>query len=524
MKISLYINHSSEEHVNKNIELINTLDGYLRMANSIRTPEIEIESSGTIDKKYSLEYPIEVDDEIEYEEIDDTEILDSISILKCNYMYIHEFNKYYYVSDIIIMNNKLYRFMLEEDVLMTLKEQFLAIDAIVARNEFTYDINIEDEKEPFEFRQNVQEYVITEGRELVFNPALNSNTKPIYIIKCQSDVNYNNRNNIDSPISCLPAVSGQNAGVTTFANVHAMNASNVDLLGFKILGDESLATFIISLVCYPFEITDLQSSADHKLHLGTTTFNDVDCKYLKRSISKYYKVASFNMNQYQATNSFLNKEPYSKYELYLPYYGYIELKSSDILGCLIEVYYSFDWAAGTAKINVVNATRNYVIKSVTATIGVIIGIGRTNQQQLNDAKTQLAVKAAISSLASVASIGVGAFTDNPFLIASGVTGLSSTATDIGVQLSQMHEKAQTANNSGLEGLYGSQEVRLKVTRYVTKEPSNYAAMYGRPLNTRYLLGDLKGLTLIKDIHLENINATKEELSELKSLLISGIIL
>lgn len=522
MKISLYINHSSPEHVNKNLELINTLDGYLRMANSIRTPEIEIESNGYIDQKYSLEYPIEVDDEIEYEEIDDTETSEAISILKCNYIYIHEFHKYYYVSDIIIMNNKLYRFILEEDVLMTLKEQFLAIDAIVARNQYTYDLNIEDEKEPFEFRQNIQEYVITEGRDLVFNPLIDG-TKPSFIINTQSDFNMAARDPIIAPRSCLPSVFEVAAGKTEFSASYALKADGVYNLSQKIINTSSLATFIMSLIAYPFEI-ELYTNTPIRLHVGQDALAEVDAYVVKNNISKYYKVAAFNMNQYQATNSYLNKEPYSKYELYLPYYGYIDLKSSDIIGCLIEVYYSFDWVNGTAKINVVNATRNYIIKSLTATVGIIIGIGRTNQQELNDAKTQLAVKSAISSIASVASIGVGAVTENPFLIASGVTGLSSTATDIGVQLSQMHEKAQTANNSGLEGLYGSQEVRLKVTRYITKEPSNYAAMYGRPLNTRYFLGDLKGYTIIKDIHLENINATKEELDELKSLLISGIII
>lgn len=519
MKISLYINRSSEEHVNKNLEFIITLDGYFRIANSLKNPEIDIESNGYVKHNYGLSYPIEVDDEIIYEDIDDVSILEDISILKCNYIYIEDFNRYYYVSDIVILNNRIYRFILFEDVLMSLKNEFLKLDGIVARNEFTYNINIEDEKEPFEFYQNTIEYNL--GNNGLFNTILDPASTNYYISTIEKGASYDG-NSIQGIDSNLPAVRYTVAGINKFKKAYATTVVNVNNLADSIVDHEDYGTFIASLIAYPFNIeTD---NNYENLTLGNTLIPDVLVWPCKDSQSKYYKAASFRWNDYNIARGFLAYEPYSKYEIYLPYYGYIELKSSDFKDSTIDIYYSFDYENGTAKINVLNSTKNYIIKSVTANIGVKISISRTNNQELSDEKTQLAIKSTISGLAGVAQIAAGAYTGNAFLVAGGAQALTSTAIDISSKLNMMHEKAQTSNNTGLEGLYGSQNVKLKFTRYVTKEPSNYAKIYGRPLNNRAFLSDLHGYTVVSDIHLDNMDATKEELDELKSLLKTGVVL
>lgn len=512
MEITLYTNHSDNIVVNKNIELLISLSGNFRIANSLLTPSLDIESNGIIKENYELSY----DDNIET----DISILEDTSIFKCNYIYIHDLKRYYFVRDIIIINNKLYQFQLVEDTIVSLKEQYLKLDAIVERNQYRYDLNLEDNKMTYEFYQNVDEYDL--GNNNFFNTTLDSASTNYYLSVVEKGASYDG-NLINGVASDLPSVNYTTAGINKFKKSYATSVVNINNLADVIVEHSDYGSFLASLVAYPFQI-ETENNFDY-LTLGNTLIPSVIVYETKDTQSKYHLIASFYVNNYVGWgDDYMKREPYSTYELYLPYYGYVELKSSDILNNLIEIYYSFDYANGTAKINIYNKTKEYIIKSVTANIGVKISLNRTNYQELSDAKTQLAIQSAISGVASALSIGVGAVTSNPYLLSSGVTGLVSTAIDVSTKLTMMHEKAQTSNNTGLEGLYGSQNVKLKVTRYVKREPSNYSSYYGRPLIQTIKLNQLVGFTTIKEIHLDDVDATKIEKDDLLNKLFNGIIL
>lgn len=523
MKITLYRNESEDKKVNKDLNYLTTLDGYLRSSCSLNEPIFEIESDGDIENVEEIETTegYEVDTFEGYEiEFSNTE-----SIFKCNYIYVLEFNRYYYVTDIIIYNNKLYGFLCVEDYLMSLKDKFLSLKALVSRNEYVYDEYIEDEKQLFDYKLRMNEYDVTYTDELNFNPSLDDENKFNYIINVLTDVGGVIKPNVESPNSSLPDVSDITSGKTLFSTPFAMKLTDVDYMTLYVLDHESDASYIISLICYPFEITDVDYLHTQHVVLGKHIINTASYNQLNHNTSKYYKVARFYINTYAGFGrGYLEHEPYSTYELYLPYYGWVTLKSTDTIDKLIEVYYSFDWINGTAKINIINATDNIVIKSVSANVGIKISVNRTNQQQLNDEKTQLAITSAIKGVSSIASIVGGAYTGNPYLLSGGVTGLASTVANIGASLSKMHERAETSNNSGKDGLYGSQKVKLKVTKMIKLTPTDYNKFYGKPLNQTKLLSTLKGYTEIKDIHLDGLDATKTEIDNLYALLTSGVIL
>lgn len=87
MELKIYNNKSNINVLNKNITLIDTLSFNLKS---------------------------------------DTSILQPILILKNyksgNYCYIKELNRYYYITDIKVLNGGLYQLQLEVDVLMTYKD------------------------------------------------------------------------------------------------------------------------------------------------------------------------------------------------------------------------------------------------------------------------------------------------------------------------------------------------------------------------------------------------------------------
>ena len=65
-------------------------------------------------------------------------------IPKFNYVYIPLFNRYYYVTDITSIKNKLWQMSLTVDVLMTYKEALLACTGYIDRNENEYNGLIPD--------------------------------------------------------------------------------------------------------------------------------------------------------------------------------------------------------------------------------------------------------------------------------------------------------------------------------------------------------------------------------------------
>ena len=88
MNITLYKNSSDKRCMNKKITAVSTLIGNLKDACSIINPSIIIET-----------------DDIDF-----------------NYMYIKEFNRYYFVNDITIIRNKLIQVDGTVDVLMSNKD------------------------------------------------------------------------------------------------------------------------------------------------------------------------------------------------------------------------------------------------------------------------------------------------------------------------------------------------------------------------------------------------------------------
>ena len=61
-----------------------------------------------------------------------------------NYVHIPEFNRYYFVRGITSVRNKIWDITLHVDVLMTYRTQILSLTAEVDRNEFDYDLLLED--------------------------------------------------------------------------------------------------------------------------------------------------------------------------------------------------------------------------------------------------------------------------------------------------------------------------------------------------------------------------------------------
>lgn len=84
-------------------------------------------------------------------------LLDNVSVLKpsftirgtanlanYNYVYIPDFKRYYFITNITSMRNMLWKVDCRVDVLMTYREQLKKTDAIITRNEKTWNLYLND--------------------------------------------------------------------------------------------------------------------------------------------------------------------------------------------------------------------------------------------------------------------------------------------------------------------------------------------------------------------------------------------
>ena len=187
----------------------------------------------------------------------------------------------------------------------------------------------------------------------------------------------------------------------------------------------------------------------------------------------------------------------------------------------MDIYYHFDFNSTKAQIFLIMDGEK-TISIYSCDIGVKIPIGRTNQQELDDEKKQLGISTAVSTLGSSIAIGAGAYTGNSMMIASGVTGLTSTMANVASKLSTMHLKGNFDIPSSLDGLYSPQDAFIKRT-YMKPLNYDYRAFKGNQYNKTANIGDIYGYIQIGDIHLDDLDATYQEKEDLMIILKNGFI-
>lgn len=98
--------------INKTLIDVATFTGTLREEASVLDPVFEIESANDLSQM--------------------------------NYVWINEFHRYYYVTNIVSVTSRLWRFTCHVDVLMTYKPQIKAHDAVIGRQEGLYNLYLND--------------------------------------------------------------------------------------------------------------------------------------------------------------------------------------------------------------------------------------------------------------------------------------------------------------------------------------------------------------------------------------------
>jgi hypothetical protein len=223
------------------------------------------------------------------------------------------------------------------------------------------------------------------------------------------------------------------------------------------------------------------------------------------------------------TNMFLDFQPYSKCEIYIPCIGYKELDVNDVIGSTITLDLQVDWVSGSllAQLKMTRSTRCKGDSNLNNTLYEFQGNIYTNLPiSASDWK---------SFYSNMLSFGNG--------MASALSGNIGSAISHMVSgvASQQVSVQKSGNISASYGYMGQQEISIFITRPNLALPdlTHYAAFNGWTCNMYKKLKYLKGYTEIQpdslwiDTKSDNSSfrgITEEETEMLKSICNNGIYL
>lgn len=310
----------------------------------------------------------------------------------------------------------------------------------------------------------------------------------------------------------MPSIGAGNAGLITMytptlAQLQALGSflwsGLFDINNFKKLFTDPMDC-IIGLAIVPA----IPSVAGSKNIKFGNVDSEVSASYLS---TQYVSVNCGSIKIRKDIGSFLDYD--TKISIFLPYIGFRELAATDVMDSTISVKYNVDVLTGSCAAFIKHSTRG-LMYAYNGSCIANIPLSGTNYSG--------AIQNAVSTVAS----GVGVLAG----MASGAAPVTAMSA-----VSMLHSAANTALNAkptiqrsgnlgGSAGIMSGKKPFVIIARPNYSVPDYFQKYEGRVCNKTAKLGDLKGFTMVEDIHLDNIAATSEELEEIMSLLKGGVIL
>lgn len=283
-----------------------------------------------------------------------------------------------------------------------------------------------------------------------------------------------------------------------------MWGANFDLETFKKLFNDPMAA-ILGLSIVP---VDPPAAAAAPITLGniTTTIS------MPKITSQYVQVQCGTLNVNEYWGAYLDYSPFTKLEIYLPYIGVQTLDADDIMGRSVEVVYNIDVLSGACVAQL--KCGDSVLYSFAGSCAVSIPItGRDWTNMINGI---------IGVATAAAGIAVAGATGGASVAAAAAGGaLSQTANSLSSMKPTVQKSGTMAAGSGMLAI---QKPYLILTRPRQALPENQNKYTGYPSFITATLGDLTGMTYVYEIHLENVDCTQAEQTEIETLLKNGVIL
>ena len=282
--------------------------------------------------------------------------------------------------------------------------------------------------------------------------------------------------------------------------------------GLALMGENPI-NGVIDLRLYPFDVGAISGGLTSQIKIGRTNTGITGYRLTENSAAVINLGSVKFFPTFKETAPFLDYEPYTTAELYIPFIGKIPISTAQFVGHTISVKMIVDFitGAGTA---VVFCDHIPVIYQ-QGVVGVSIPITGDNAAAYAQSVIGNVVQGA-QSLAgittSAAKGDIGGAVGNSVNYAMSVYQAMSTPTMF-----------QTAGASSPQcALYQPMKPYFVVYRPKPKDVNIYGHTVGYATQKTVTVGAVQGYAEFGNVDTTGINATAEELAEIKQILESGV--
>ena len=413
-----------------------------------------------------------------------------IDVNVCNYCYIDTIMRYYWIDDIVYVSANLVELHCSIDVLATYKENILEQKAFVLYSESKYNDYLVDARIPFSnqnYLTHAEKSTIfsTEDSCVVFATLGGEQTEE------GGEVFYN---------------GGYNYYAVTEAGWKAVLASLSNSSGIiedikNFFGDA--ANSIIFARRYPIPLTSLPISAPEAVRCGKWTLG-YPANTLRES---FIHPNSIEIEVPSYPSNFRAWEPYTRYMLYFPFLGTVDLAPSDY-GKDITLDYVIDLASGLMNLNVCRSATSNVMSTFTTEIG----------EQLPIVSNQSGISSAISSGIGAAGWGIGAAAAGSSVM--GITAIMMASSSVTGALSSTSKQHGSFGGSRAEQLK-TEAILLHWHRNTELATSELRDLYGSPLCRVVELSTLTGYCQTREFHMD-LDAQKSIIEQIEEMMDGGV--
>lgn len=483
-------------------------------------------------------------------------LISQFKINNFNYVYIPlVVSRYYFVKKITLLRKNILSIELHVDVLMSFKPFIYNQTAFVTRNQTDYHIELPDERRiitnDIEISDITLTKTLTSDYYTDFDTTFGSTESPegfthyniiasVFTDEVNSGFIMSQGNVIHNPLPAgeldiIPEVRAGNFQPLITKNYMLNRRETALLIDYVTLRSET-QPYLTHIFAYPIDFKSTNPtvwpSRETDFKIFDQLINSETVHFVRSEMSGLILNTSFILDD--TIVDFNDLEPYSQYELYIPYYGYYALDYNALRGHELYLFYVINYMDGSATVQLYDNTADILVMTKKCQLGIEIPKLFTNITDVRNRHEANNTSLGFGLIASALSIFAGLATGGAGAVLGVAGGLIAGAKTVGSYAINEKTNIMKGGVSDSDGntspLFAPQiaYIRKKKRQVLYSLTSDFLANNGGVLNELRQLNTLTGYTEIGDI--PNINygivstiPTDTEVDEIISILKSGVI-
>lgn len=274
--------------------------------------------------------------------------------------------------------------------------------------------------------------------------------------------------------------------------------------GLALMGENPM-NGIIDLRLFPFNVALKNSATQAEPIVIGRTNTGVNGIKLTENVNSLIDLGECTF--FEKFKNFLDFEPYTTAQLYIPYIGVVPVSTAEFMGHKISVKMLVDYTTGAGTAIVFKDDIPFIYRN--GVVGVSIPMTGTDSASYASTVIGNVVNGAIGGISSIASNNVGGLIDSTKQLYSGF------ATGINYQTASASAPAIST--------WQPQKCYFIIDRPILNVPDNYGRTVGYACEVTGKLSDFKGFTVVSNPEI-SFKCTETEKTMLSQLLTAGVFI